>query len=397
MSGKRGAKNNPYKRYQTRHLGISYRKRATGERTYFVANGSRHLKVDGGEQEALRVQAELRSKRARGMRVTPPTTTFRTVAESWYARGCARWERSTQDGYRTALDLHVLPVFGERPIAAITTDAIAAFIADRREDDAAESYIALNLRPLNGALKLALRDGLIATNPMAALLPEERPKPRRRKRRTWTPTEIKALVDAARELGSRVGQIYDYTPIIILAVYTGMRIGELLGLRWSDVDLKEGVVRVRWQLDRKTRTLVRPKTAAGIRDIPIPASLVGYLRRLRLASSYSLDDHHVFSSKNGAPLDHGNVRKRGFAAAVERAGLNRPGERALTMHDLRHAFASVVAHHGIASVDLAVLMGHADARVTDLVYVHPYNEVATAARFREVIDAAITEHVAEPI
>src|SRR5690348_11542472 len=101
--GRRDTKKDLHKRHRTRYLGISYRERANGDRTYYVARGSNHLKVDGGEQEALLVQAELRSKKARGLRVTPPTTTFRTVAESWYERGCARWERSTRDGYRTAL------------------------------------------------------------------------------------------------------------------------------------------------------------------------------------------------------------------------------------------------------------------------------------------------------
>jgi integrase len=247
---------------------------------------------------------------------------------------------------------------------------------------------------LNGAFKLAVRDGLSAANPIDALLPEERPKPKRRKRHVWTPAEIKALVAAARELGSRAGMVYDYTPLIILAIYTGMRIGELLGLRWQDVDLKEGVIRVRWQLCRETRTLVPPKTEAGIRDIPIPASLSAYLRRLRVASSYSLDEHFVFCSREGTPLDRGNVRKRGFYAAVELAGLNRPDEPKLTTHDLRHAFASVIAHHGIAAVDLAGFMGHKDARVTEQTYIHPFDELATATKLREVVEAAFSAHIA---
>jgi integrase len=101
----------------------------------------------------------------------------------------------------------------------------------------------------------------------------------------------------------------------------------------------------------------------------------------------------VFCSKTGSPLDHGNVRRRGFHAAVELAGLNRPGEPKLTVHDLRHAYASVVAHHGISSVDLAVFMGHGDSRVTEQVYLHPYDELATAARLRAVVDAAVSEHI----
>jgi integrase len=396
VAAKPGRTADPYKRHASRFPGISYRERKDGSRTYYVAVGARHLRVEGGEQEALLVQADLRTKKSLGLRVTPAPTTFAELAEEWFEQNRGRWESSTQSGYRTALDAHLLPAFGAQRLASITTDEIAAFIARRLGSGASDAYVAANLRPLSGVLKLALRKGLIAANPLLALLPQERPKPKRRKRRTWTPDEIRRLVEAARELGRRPGNVFDYTPLLILAIYTGMRIGELLGLRWQDIDLGENVIRVRWQLDRKTRTLKPPKTDAGIRDLPIAPSLAGYLRRYRVQSAHSLDEDFVFCSKSGAPLDRGNVRTRGFIAAVEHAGLNRPGEPKLTTYDLRHAFASVIAHHGIASVDLAVFMGHEDARVTDQVYVHPYNEVATAARLREVVEAAIAEHVAEP-
>jgi integrase len=390
VSAKRSEKD-VFKRYATRHRGISYRPRSDGGRTYYVTAGSRHLRVDGGEKEALLVQADLRSKKARGVRVTPAATTFAELAAEWFEARKSSWRPSTQNGYRTALSSHLLPVFGKVKLAAITPDDVARFVAQRQVAGASGAYVAGNLRPLNGVLKLALRRGLITANPVVALLPEERPKVKKRKRRAWTPNEIKRLLAAARELGSRVGNIFDYTPIITVAIYTGLRLGELLGLRWQDVDLENGVIHVRHQLCRETRTLVAPKTDAGVRDVPIPAALVRYLRRFRLESKYSQGDHFVFCSKKGTPLEHRNVAQRGFEAAAERAGLNRPGEDKLTTHDLRHAFASVIAHHGFAAVDLAVFMGHTDSRVTQETYIHPYDEAATAARFREVLDTAMAD------
>jgi integrase len=389
-------KKNPYKRYETRHTGITYRVRSDGGRTYFVTVGSRHLRVDGGEKEALLVQADLRSRQARGLRVTPDATTFAELAENWFENGKVRWRRSTQGGYRIALDVHLLPAFGPMLLSEITPDAVAAFIAARLASGASHSYVAANLRPVNGVFKLALRRGLVQTNPVSALLPEERPKPKRRKRRMWTPDEIRRLLEAARELGARVGNVFDYTPVITTAVYTGMRPSELLGLCWLDVDLKRAVIHVRHQLDRETRTLVPPKTDAGVRDVPIPPLLVSYLRRCRLQASFSQDEHFVFCTKKGTPLDHRNVSQRGFEAAAEHAGLNRTGEPKLTTYDLRHAFASVVANHGIAAVDFAVFMGHEDSRVTDETYIHPFNQEATAARLRDVLQAAMSEQAGEP-
>jgi hypothetical protein len=108
VSAKQKPACDPYKRHKTRHPGISYRVKEDGSRTYFVTIGSRHLRVDGGEQEALLVQADLKLKKARGLRVTPLPTSFRQVAEAWFERGTARWRGSTQDGYRIALDVHIL-------------------------------------------------------------------------------------------------------------------------------------------------------------------------------------------------------------------------------------------------------------------------------------------------
>jgi integrase len=390
MAAKR-PKKDPFKRISTRYRGISFRERADGTRSYYVSINDRHQLVEGGEREALLLQADVRAKQGRGMRVTPLDVTFGELAEEWFKARKSSWRPSTQNGYRTALDSHLLPVFGKLRLTAITPDDVARFVAQRQAAGASGAYVAGNLRPLNGVLKLALRRGLITANPVVALLPEERPKVKKRKRRAWTPNEIKRLLAAARELGSRVGNIFDYTPIITVAIYTGLRLGELLGLRWQDVDLENGVIHVRHQLCRETRTLVAPKTDAGVRDVPIPASLVRYLRPFRLESKYSQGDHFVFCSRKGTPLEHRNVAQRGFEAAAEHEGLNRPGEDKLTTHDLRHAFASVIAHHGFAAVDLAVFMGHTDSRVTQETYIHPYDEAATAARFREVLDAAMAD------
>lgn len=390
MAGRQG-KPDPFKRHSTRYRGISYRERADGSRSYYVYAQGRHQLVDGGEREALLVQADLRGKAGRGLRVTPVETTFAELAEEWFSLRSPGWRPSTRNGYRITLDKHLLPRLGQLKLAAVTPDRIARFVAEREQEGASGAYIALNLRPLNGVMKLALRRGLIVANPVTALLPEERPKPVKRKRRTWTPEMIAQLLAAARERGARPGNTYDYTPIITVAVYTGMRIGELLGLRWQDIDLKTATIHVRHQLSRTTRTIGPPKTEAGVRDIPIPQTLVSLLRGYRLAASYSQDEHFVFCSKTGSPLQDRNVARRGFEGAAAAAGLNRPGEIKLTTHDLRHAFASVIAHHGIAAVDLAVFMGHNDARITEAVYIHPYNEAATAARFRSALDTAMSE------
>jgi integrase len=208
-------------RISTRYRGISYRERDDGSRVFYVYADGRHHRVEGNEKEALLVQAHLRGKKARGLRVTPDKTTFGQLAKEWFEIGKTRWATSTQNGYRVALNTHLLPRFGAISLAQITPDEVARFVAERKGEGASGSYIAGNLRPLNGVFKLAVRRGLISSNPVAALLPEERPKATRRKRHVWTCDEITRLLAAARELGSRPGNVYDYTTLLVVAVFTG--------------------------------------------------------------------------------------------------------------------------------------------------------------------------------
>jgi hypothetical protein len=170
----RRSKADPYKRHSTRYRGIVYRERADGSRTYYVYVEWRYERVDGGEREALLVQADLRTKQGRGLRVTAVETTFGELAAEWLEARTPTWRLSTQQGYRTSLDTHLLPVFGKMNLTSITTDDIARFVGQRLASGASDAYVASNLRPLNGVLKLALRRGLIAANPVAAMLTEER-------------------------------------------------------------------------------------------------------------------------------------------------------------------------------------------------------------------------------
>lgn len=161
----------PYKRRSTRYRGISYRERADGGRTYYVYAEGRHHRVEGDEQEALAVQADLRGTIARGLRVRPEATTFAELAEEWFQTGSLRWRPPTGASYRIALDRHLLPRFGRLPLAELTPDLVARVVAERQAEGASGSYMAANLGPLNGTLKLALRRGLIAASPVAVTGP----------------------------------------------------------------------------------------------------------------------------------------------------------------------------------------------------------------------------------
>jgi integrase len=368
-----------FKRHATRHRGITYRLRADGDRVYSVYAQGRYLQVEGGEREALALQADLRGKIARGEKITPPKALFREVAEQWFEskRKLRPWTRKY---YRDALDRILLPRFGHRTIASISPDDVAKLIRDLEAKELAAKTIENYLLPFRGTMNFAVRRGLITSNPAAVLTNDERPQRNpRREKHVWSDEEIDALIKASENLARQPEARYDYAPLIRVALYTGLRQGELLGLQWRDVDFEEAVLYVRRQWTRSNE-YGPTKTAAGARRIPLPRELVQFFRELKVRSEHSDEDDPLFASREGTPLGHRNVTRRGIEPAVAKAGIDD-----VTFHDMRHAFASRMIARGIEPVTLAKLMGHEDIRET----LNTYTDLWDRARTDDVVREAM--------
>ena len=375
----------PCRRLPTRYRGISYRPRADGTRQYTVFFRGKYIGIEGGEQEALAKQAELRGKAARGERpVTASRATFADVAEQWFAskRHLRPW---TRKNYRAALDLVLIPRFGQMRLTAITPEHIAKLIrALEREGPSgrplSSSMIDGYLRPLNGMMIFAVRRGLIAVNPYSMLTSDDRPHRReRRQDHIWSDEQIAALLQAAEELAAQPASRYDYTPLLRTALFTGLRLGELLGLQWQDVDLQEGVLHVRRQYTR-LREFAPPKTKAAVRRLPLSSEMTRQLAEVKLRSRYSGDADPVFAARNGKPLAHRNATRRGFELAAAKAGID-----GVTFHSMRHAFASRMIDRGISSTVLAALMGHESSTITERRYVHLFDRQRTDEAVRQAM------------
>jgi integrase len=381
-----GQKANPHTRHTTRFRGITYRTKADGTRTYYVHAAGRYHRAGATEKEALTLQASLRGKLARGERVGD-TVTFAALAEEWLASK-HRLRPWTHKSYRAALDNVLLPRFATLPVRKLTPDRIATLVRELEGRGLAGSYIQNLLKPLNGTLTLALRRGVIGANPCSLLTSDERPKPKRAERRIWSPADIQALLAASARLAAQPTSRYDYSLLLRTALYTGLRLGELLGLRWCDLDLGEGTIQVRHQWTREG-TLAEPKTAKGKRPVPLAPTLAALLKAHKLASPHSHEHDFVFSSHTGGALAHRNVVRRGFHPAVTLARLNTDGQPKVTFHDLRHAFASIMIERGITATVLADLMGHENSTTTERTYIHLFNRVRTDAQVRAAMESAI--------
>lgn len=364
----------PFKRHQTRHRGITYRAKADGSRTYYVFAAGRQVAVEGGEKQALAKQAELRGKVARGEKLAPANAKFGPLAEEWLAskRKLRPWTRTS---YRQALKNELLPLFGELKLAQVTPDKVASLIRELEQRGLSGSYIQNILKPLNGTMNFALRRGMLSVNPVSVLMADERPTVVRREFRELGPNEIDALLGAAERA--------EYFPLIKTAIYTGMRLGELLGLQWQDID--GSVIHVRKQWTRELE-LAEPKTPAAVRRVVLAPALASFLRQHKARSRCSQEQDFVFASRKGTPLGHRNVC-RAFTRIVVEAGLG--GEPRLTFHGLRHVYASMMIERGISSTVLAEQLGHTSSTITEQRYVHLFNRVRTDEAVRSAIGEAM--------
>lgn len=227
---------------------------------------------------------------------------------------------------------------------------------------------------LSSALTRALRDELVHRNVARLVdLPKYTPK----EIHPWTiadaQTFLRATADHPWELGYH-----------LLLTY-GMRRGEVLGLRWQDVDLDEGIVRVRQQLQRVNGELVTGpvKTDAGRRTLP----LLPHIRELLViakATAPRSDRDLILTSKTGHAVEPGNFA-RTFQLLLEKAGLRR-----ITVHQTRHTAATLLKSFGVQPRDVQLILGHSNISTTEQLYQHGYIDEHREALER--VATALTDH-----
>jgi integrase len=161
--------------------------------------------------------------------------------------------------------------------------------------------------------------------------------------------------------------------------HSGLRIGEALGLTWTDVDFDAGLIRVHRQLSRQ-RVHKKLKTPAGRREVILAPHLATLLREHWLASNYKNGNDLVFANTIGRGRDYRDVGE-GFRQSLKKAGLASDGKR-LVLHSLRHTFASLLIAKGLNVVFVSRQLGHANATITLEVYAHLFEQADHAVAER---------------
>jgi integrase len=336
------------------------------EITYVDGSGRLRWKmVPGGLGNARSARVE--AKRLR--------LAFATVAEEWLTKQTHLRPR-TYEGYARALRRHVFPRIGQYPIANVDEEAVANLVRELDAQGLSGWTIRGVLIPLGRVLRYAVRQKLAPYNAVSRLERSERPHVVRREKRILTTDEIETLLRATPK---------GYQPIITTAVFTGLRLSELLGLWWGDVDLDSGVLTVRRQLDR-TGSYTEPKTPRSARTVVLTPSLVTLLRQHKRGSPRTGPGDVVFATETGRPMYYRNVTRRGLAVGIDRAGLNRDGQPRLRFHDLRHTYASLLIAQGLNVVFVSRQLGHAFPSFTLNTYGGVFDRVEHARRAVEGLE-----------
>src|SRR5262249_35179213 len=251
-------------------------------------------------------------------------------------REAAKLERSTLEQYQRHLDLHVTPLLGAVRLAQLNAPTVRAF-EDRLRSDRSPAMVRKVLTSLSAILAEAQERGLVAQN-VARSLRTGRPrgKERHADRRQKGKLKIGVDIPTRDEIRTIIAHLEErWRPMLLTAIFTGLRASELRGLRWVDVDLKRGEIHVRQRADR-WRTIGRPKSETSERTIPLLPMVTNALREWRLACPKGQLDL-TFPNGVGRVEDHSNIVERGWIPAQIAAGVTKHGRAKYTgLHALRH-------------------------------------------------------------
>jgi integrase len=361
---------------------------------YFDQGGERHIKTFAKKKEADAYLTDVLHEVREGTHTAPSgSITVREAAEAWLKAVERRGrERSTLKQYQNHVTHHINPLLGNVKLAELTTPRLERFADDLRDrpyadDPAGKLSPAMAKKVLGsvkGIIKEAQRTGKIAKNP-AAPVTIRVPKRGRMKIRAGRDFPSKLEINAL--LSAVAGR---WRPLIITAVFTGMRSSELRGLRWADIDFDAEEVHVHQRADAWGE-MGPPKSEAGERTISMVPMVISALKEWKLQcpkrdrGKKGKDDPGVldlvFPNGEGNPESHANICNRGFyplqiagAVTIDTGEKDEQGEPILGakygFHTLRHFFASWLIDAGHQIKEVQVMLGHSTLAMTADTYGH---------------------------
>jgi integrase len=282
----------------------------------------------------------------------------------------SKMEHSTYVRYAGIVRNHIKPVLGRKRLKELNRAEVRRLYNDKGKELSPRSVDYLHVT-LQKALKQAVRDDLIPRN----VAEGERPRSSRRREeaKALSHGQVQALLAATQ--GDRNEALY------VVAIHTGLRLGELLGLKWAGVDLDAGKLSVRRSLKVTADGLGfgPPKNKASRRSVPLNKTAVGILKthrkrqnEERISATRWHDLDLVFPNRVGNPMDHNNLYHREYKPLLYKTGLQDQG---FTFHSLRHTFASALCNRDVNAKKIQTLMGHSSITQTMDTYSHLMQDI----------------------
>jgi integrase len=324
--------------------------------------------------------------RRRELRV-PSKKTLEEAADQWFAqakrgeiltRSDRPYKPSTLREYAGDFNTYIRPTLGTRRVSDLDRQDVKKIIATMRGDGWKPSTIRNTVNALRAIYRRLVDDGDVTVNPTANV---KLPAGTTRRERVAPPEEADALLMALPD---------NVRPIYAAAFYSGLRRGELRGLRWEDIDLAEGVIHVRRSWDEHEGE-VEPKSAKGFRTAPIPDTLVKTLSDHSLATGRTTG--LVFGRSDTEPFTPSHVRRTAEKAWEDHnkklVANARPESEHLTpigLHEARHTYVTFMYYAGMPLEEIGDYVGHASTYMTDH-YRHllPGSETEARRRFNEYL------------
>ncbi|HDR6277262.1 site-specific integrase [Bacillus cereus] len=333
------------------------------------------------KQEAQKAMLELEQSLTLGTYIQPNKILYKEyLLERFLEDKMTKVKKQTLNTYRWIVEKHIIPAIGDVELTKLNPMIIQGLYNKLTKEQALSDENIQKVHTLiNDSLKKAERWGLIARNPAALV---DRPKAVKKEITVWNVEEVRQFLKYAKKSGR-------YYIAFLLAITTGMRQGEILGLRWKDVDFENGCVRITQTLSSDGKELLPyTKTKSGSRTIDLTEETVTALKkhwlfirgeREKNRSYKNLD--LVVCTEFGTPTHKSNIR-RVFKSIIKKSDIPK-----IRFHDMRHTHATLLLLQGVNPKIVSERLGHTDVRITLDTYSHllPSMQRDTAIKFGKML------------
>jgi integrase len=346
--------------------------------------------IKGTKRDAERALREVLTSLEQGSYVKPNKITLGELLRKWLREYASmNTTDRTQESYTSIIERHLIPDLGKISLIDLQAQNIQGYYAKKLSEGRADGKGGLSARSvlyhhriLSKALDYAVKMGMVVRNVVKVVEP---PRVARVAMQTLSAEEVSRFLDVARDT--------DYYVYFATLLYTGLRRGELLALRWRNLDLGSGklsVIETAYKLGNGEYRIKEPKTPQSRRTVILPPSLVELLKvyrfdqellRIQMGISLNADDF-VFIRLDGSPINPSAITLA-FRRIIKKAGL-----KGIRIHDLRHTHATLMLKAGIHPKVVSERLGHANIGITLDIYSHvlPGLQEAAAEKFDRIFE-----------